>query len=519
MRLLSKNKGILILFLVTLALRAFLVLTARGIASDGCLYGWLAKEITRGNFYKVFSSILPPLFPIFTAGASYILRDVELSGRMVSCLFGSLTVFPLFFLVKKIFDRKIALTTVFFFIVHPYLSQASGEVLTEALYFFFVTSIAYLSWMAIQKRKWALFLAVGLLLSLAFLTRFEGFFLTFLALGWIWLTNLPKIRTELRWKVISSSSCLIIFIIALFPYSFFVSKETGKWQTCPRQEQRVNALFKPTVDNQTPFQRAGRVLKYRIYTSVPQIPFFLSKAYHPVFLLPLFFGLIGRRRFKGFKIGEAYILSFILLRLTVLVVFQGINDRYLYAFVPMALCWAGTGFWEIDYRLQEKFEDKSLSVGGYNISCFSIIILVVIMAICLPRALRPIRGHRAIQREAGHWLRENAEQEEFIVVAPSPQEAFHAGAKWYVLKGQIYAEVLSNAKRKGADFIIIDKDIDKICPNFRDSAKTDGLEIFTRKFEESHKKIVIYKLKKWKPDVIKFIIPKRSLESFCARCM
>jgi len=496
MRLLSRNKEILILFLVTLALRAFLVLTARGIANDGCAYAWLAKEIAGGNFHEAFRSIWPPLYPIFTAGASYIFRDFELSGRMVSCLFGSLTVFPLFFLVKNIFDRQIALVTVLFFIVHPYLFQASGEVLTEALYYFFLTSIASLSWIAIQKRRWALFLVVGLMLPLIFLTRFEGFALIFLVLGWIWLTNLPKFRAEIRWKLISSFFCLIIFMIALFPYLFFVSKEAGKLQICARQEHNIDAFFKPDSDNQTPLQKAGVLLKYKISTNVPRIPFYLARAYYSVFLLPLFFGLIGRKRLKGFKIGEAYILSFILLRITVLVVFAGINTRYLYACVPMALCWAGTGFWEIDYRLQEKFKDKSLSIGRSTVSRFSIIILVVIMAICLPRALRPIREHRAIQREAGYWLKENAGQKDFAVVSPSPQESFYAGAKWHKLEGDTYAEVINNAGRKGADFIIIDKNIDKICPDFRDSVKTDDLEIFTKKFEKSRKTIVIYKLKK-----------------------
>ncbi len=495
MRLLSRNKEILILFLITLALRAFLVLTARGIATDGCAYAWLAREITRGNFHEAFSSIWPPLFPVFTAGASYIFRDFELSGRIVSCLFASLTVFPLFFLVRNIFDRKIALITVLFFIVHPYLFQASGEVLTEALYYFFLTSVASLLWIAIQKRRKAPFLAVGLLLPLIFLTRFEGFFLVFLVLGWVWLINLPKLGTELRWKLISSSFCLIISMVVFFPYFFFVHQKTGKWQICPRQEQRVDAFFKPSSDNQTPLQKAGKALKHQISYNVPRIPFYLARAYYSVFLLLLFFGLIGRKRFKGFKIGEAYILSFILFRLTVLVVFAGINDRYLYAFVPMALCWAGAGFWEIDYRLQEKFKDKSLSVGRDRMSCFSVIILVVIMAICLPRALRPIRKHRAIQREAGYWLRENAGKKEFVVVASSPQESFYAGAKWHRLEGDTYAEVINNAKRKGADFMIINRNVDKICPDFRDSVKADDLEIFTKKFEKSQKTIVIYKLK------------------------
>lgn len=496
MRLLSRNKGILILFLVTLASRVFLVLIARGISDDACAYGELAKEIASGNFHEVFNSILPPLLPAFTAGASYIFRDIELSGRMVSCLFGSLTVFPLFFLAKNIFDKKAALITTLFFTVHPYLSQASGEVLTEALYFFFVTSIVYICWIAIQRRKRALFLVVGLLLSLAFLTRFEGFFLIFLVLGWIWLIDLLRIRTEIRWKFISSFFCLVIFIIALFPYLFFVHQETGRWQICTRQQQYENAFFKQTGDVQTSLQKICSLSKVRIIHSIPRIPFFLMRTYHPVFLLLLPFGVIRRKRLKGFKTGEGYILSYILFRITEVVFFAGITNRYFYAFIPMALCWAGTGFWEIDCRLQEKFKYKILSVCGGRISRFSIIILVVVMAICLPKGLRPIREHRAIQREVGYWLRENAGQKEFIVVAPSPQESFHAGAKWYKLEGKTYAEVINNAREKGADFIIIDRSIDKICPDFKDSVKADDLEIFTNKFEKSQRKIVVYKLNK-----------------------
>jgi 4-amino-4-deoxy-L-arabinose transferase-like glycosyltransferase len=495
MKFLNKNKEVLIMFLIALALRTFLVFTARGIATDGCSYAWLAEEIVKGNLHEVVTSILPPLFPIFTAGASYIFRDIELSGRLISCLFGSLTVFPLFILVNNIFDRKIALITVLFFMVHPYLTQASGEVLTEALYYFFITSTASLFWIALKEKKRLLFLVVGFLLSLTFLTRFEGFFLITLILAWIWLTNLSRFRAEISFKVISSFFCLIAFFMPLSPYIFFVSKDAGKLQVSSRQQHYEEYFFKPTTTEQTPLQKAGRALRSKIFISVPRIPFFLAKAYYPVFLIPLFFGLIGRRRFKGYNMGEFYILSFILFRLSVLVIFAGITTRWLLAFVPIALSWAGAGFWEIDYRLQEKFKDKNLSIGSSNINRYSIIILIVIAGICLPRALRPIRAHRVVQKEAGYWLKENAGQKDFIVVSPSHQEAFYAGAKKYTPEGKTYTEIINNAREKGAAFIIINKDIDKICPNFIESVKTEDLEIFTNKFEKSPQKIVIYKLK------------------------
>ncbi len=486
MRLLSRNREVLILFLITLAARVFLVLTARGVATDGCAYGWLAMEFAEGNFREVFNSAYPPLLPIFTVGASYIFRDFELSARMVSCLFGSLTVFPLFFLIKDIFDKKTALMTVLFFIVHPYLSQASGEVLTEALYFFFVTSIAFLSWIAIQKSKHTLFLLVGLLLCLASLTRPEGVALTFLVLGWIWLKGTNRLKNALRWKLISSLFCLSVFIVVLLPCLFYIHQETGVWQINIRQQAAINLI-----------RQEGMIgVINRFYRHTPKMLYFLSKAYYPVFLIFLFFGVIKRKMFKGFRIGEAYILSFILLGILIVMAFTGVTDRYFYSFIPMALCWAAAGFWEIDYRLQQKFKDKSLSVGKGGISRFSIIILVIVMAVCLPKGLRPIRGHRAIQKKVGYWLKENAGQKEFIVMASSPQESFHAGAKWYKLKGKTYAEVISNAREKRADFIIINKKADKICPDFRDSVKADDLEVFTNKFENSDKKIVIYKLKK-----------------------
>ena len=80
MKLIGKNKEILFLFLAALTLRFFLVFTACGIANDGCSYLWLAEAIATGDFDKIFSSILPPLFPIFIAGGSYIFQDFEITN-------------------------------------------------------------------------------------------------------------------------------------------------------------------------------------------------------------------------------------------------------------------------------------------------------------------------------------------------------------------------------------------------------------------------------------------------------
>jgi len=492
------NGEILLLYLFALGLRVFVVFTAAGIADDGCGYLFLAREIAGGNFHAIFTSVWPPLFPVFSAGASFIFRDLELAGRMVSCIFGSLTVFPLFFLVKSIFDKKTALMTVLFFAVHPYLCQASGEALSEALYFFFVTSVAAVSWFAIRKKKAGLFLPVGLLLLLTGLTRFEGFALIFLVLAWIFAAGLPNLGGNIRWKLASTFFCLIAFAAVLLPYMVSVRRDTGKWQITSRQGHHVKVSLNAPGETRT--ERAKYLLRYKIYPNIRLIPASLAKAYHPVFVPLLFFGLIGRKRLRGFRLGEIYILSFAVFRLTVLTVFAGITERYLYAFVPVTLCWAGAGFWEIDSRFQGRAGDKKLSWGLGGMSRVSMALLLVITVICLPRALKTIRGHRAVQREVGCWLKENAEQREFVVASLSPQIAFHAGAKQCRLEGQTYAELVSNAREDGADFIVADKNLDTICPDFRNSVSPDDLEIFTAGFAMSGRSILVYKLKKQAAD-------------------
>jgi len=489
-----KNGELLFLFFATLVLRLLLVLTAAGISDDGCGYLFLARDIAGGNFNSVFSSIWPPLFPILAAAASLIFRDIEISGRMVSCIFGSLTVFPLFFLVRSIFDKRTALVTVLFFAIHPYLCQASAEALSEALYFFFVTSIAFISWFAIRKKKALPFLAVGLLLLSAGLTRFEGFALVLLVLAWIWVPGLHKVRDNVGWKLTSTSFCLITFAAALFSYVVSVHRDTGKWQVTSRQSYHTKVSL--NAPGETRSEKARYLLRYKVYPNIQLIPASLAKAYHPVFLPLLFFGLIRRKRLGGFGTGDIFVLSFALYRLTLLTVFAGITVRYLYAFVPITLSWAGAGFWEIDHRLQSRPDDRKLSWGLGEMSRVSVAILAAIMVICLPRALRTIRGHRAIQREVGYWLKENAEQKEFVVASLSPQIALHAGATQCQLEGRTYAELMSNVRKDGADFMIGDENLDALCPDFRDSVNSDDLEILTRKFENSDRKMVVYKVKK-----------------------
>jgi hypothetical protein len=229
----------------------------------------------------------------------------------------------------------------------------------------------------------------------------------------------------------------------------------------------------------------------------------LGKVYYPAFFVLLPFGLIKRKKLPGFRLGEVYILSFIVSRLFVVLAIIGATDRYLYAFIPMALCWAGVGFWEINERLSEWTLARHTARMGKTASArrwsflLSSIIMLAIVGASLPKGLKPIRAHRAWQKEVGHWLKENSGLEEFTIASQRPQEAFYAGSHFYQLKppGGSYEDIMLKTRAARVDFIIVDKKFDRICPDFWDKFDPQDLEIVIHQLEKVSDRATIYRLK------------------------
>jgi len=489
------RKIVLVLFIAAFALKLFMVLTAKGVAADGCAYLWLAKALPKmpSPYYPHY----PPFLPILTRLFSYIFGDVELSGRMVSLFLGSLTVFPLFFLVKDIFDRKVAALTVFFYIIHPYLLQASAEVLTEATYFFLLTSIAYLAWVGIQRKKVFLFVPIGILLLLISMTRWEGLLPTFVVTGWLWLYRIRTIRKEWRWKLAASAICLGLLVI--FASIFMVLFHQSPARLIRIRTNRVKANFLYGEDfyepGLAPYLKIAQRMPRRLLLNFPDALQGLAKSYYPAFLIFLPFGLIKRKRLPRFRLGEAYILSFIMPRYLAFSANIPINDRYLYAFIPMALSWAAVGFWEIDERFSEWGPVQGKASARHWSFLTSSIIILAILGACLPRGLRPIRAHRAWQKEVGRWLKENSGLAEFTIASQKPQEAFYAGAGFHRVTWGSYEDIMLKARSAGADFLIVDRKFDRICPDFWNKLNPQDLELVSHPLAKIDEHAKIYRLK------------------------
>ena len=137
------KRNLLTLLGLAAAIRVYLYFHTYLVSMDGAFqFIPLAKLFAEGNFKAALGHGQLPLYPILIALLSKTGLDFETSGRLVSLIFSLMTVFPLYFLGKKIFNSKIAFVGCMFFAIHPYLARFSVDVLKDPLYVcLFISSI------------------------------------------------------------------------------------------------------------------------------------------------------------------------------------------------------------------------------------------------------------------------------------------------------------------------------------------------------------------------------------------
>ena len=225
----SQRKKLFSLTGIAFVLRLYLVLTAKGIDPDGTVYLMVAKDLVERNYYKAFSNVVPPFYPFLTAFLYPITGDLELAGRIVSLILGTLTILPVYFLGKRLFGESIATFSSVLAVFQPYLAQFSGSVLTESTYTFLIAWGVLAGLKGFDSKSKGLMFLLGLLLGLAYLTRPEGIGFAVLILIWIFLFDGFRFWQSLKEKFSMAFSLMAGVLIFAFPYILFLHEVTGRW--------------------------------------------------------------------------------------------------------------------------------------------------------------------------------------------------------------------------------------------------------------------------------------------------
>ena len=130
----SLRRDILLLLLLAFVLRAGpLVLVPRVIDSPDAVYYLTEAEKYTGLALSELDPKIPPLYPILAAVLHVLIPDLEWAARIVSLIFSTLTIVPVYLLAREMHGRASARVAAVLVSIWPWLMDYGGRVTTEAL--------------------------------------------------------------------------------------------------------------------------------------------------------------------------------------------------------------------------------------------------------------------------------------------------------------------------------------------------------------------------------------------------
>ena len=489
-------KVLLGLLALAFLLRLPLLFFPEVIHNDGAAYILHAKLVLIGNWSM---GKTPPLYPLLIALFHFITPNGELAGIWVSVIFGTLLVLPVFFLGREIFNKSVGLIAALFAVFHPLLYTASGSVLSESIYYFFMTTAVLFGWKAFCQGRFFQTILFTLFTTLAYLTRPEGVGLIFIFAFWVLFISPP--HQQRRWT--RRMGIFILAVLSFFvfsvPYLVQLKKETGRWGISGKVSISMGSLSEgekvPSIDE------IGKRREFPLLSLVNDpitaiekivLGFFSSiykfqQALNPLLFLFVLLVVIWKRNHPYTLKGDFYLLSHFIFFFGLVLPFFWITRRYTSQLIPISLPWAAFGFlglinW-ISPRLKEGKLKKRISV--------LLLSLILIGLFAQGRVIHP-RSHRFIQREVGLWMKDYLPRDGKIM-SSLPQEAFYAELPWVRMPQGSYEEIIETARSNGVQYLVIDEKIEEDSPGFWEKVRRGNL-IQLLDYKRENRRMVIFQI-------------------------
>ena len=230
------DRYIWLILIISLSVRIYLSIFTYVIKNDSVAYMQNAKYFASGDFSSALGHDYHPLYSLIMAVLYKAVPNMELSGTIVSVLFGTLTVIVFYLIGKSVFDRKISFVSSIILAFHPYAVRFSADIISDSTYFFFFISALGLGYFAITNRKLLLFALTGICSAFAYLTRPEGIGIIIIVAFWCALKDCVKIKVLWKEKLVSILILVVSFLIFSMPYLVFIEKETGSWSLTKKKK-------------------------------------------------------------------------------------------------------------------------------------------------------------------------------------------------------------------------------------------------------------------------------------------
>lgn len=151
---------IAVILLLALVLRAVRPLVVDRITKDGPLYVLMVQDINNGDLNKAFdrNTRMPPLYLFMMLGLHKIGMPIEIAGRLISIIAGTLLIIPVYLIAEMVFNSRMGAMGAFLIAVNPDLVRSSAKIMRDSLFLLLLFVAVYFIMKAMKSDKWNLHL-------------------------------------------------------------------------------------------------------------------------------------------------------------------------------------------------------------------------------------------------------------------------------------------------------------------------------------------------------------------------
>ncbi|MCU0644497.1 MAG: glycosyltransferase family 39 protein [bacterium] len=514
-----KYQSLFIIIAIALLVRLFFLRFEYAAGWDEINYLKLGASGAIHGFSHVLHPYWSPLYPFTIALMGKVCPNYELAGRLVSIIFGTLLIVPVYFFSRKHFGRRAAILNSLLIAFFPALIESSTADETEPLYIFVAVTGILTGFSVLNHKSVFRAFVVGILFAFAYLTRPEGIGLYFVFIGILVCVTLFEI---VMYRKFRSALILIVvtlgFVITSSPYLIYLKKTTGQWTISSKgttnfqgeisvmenadKSDGLNPWLKLSKDNTTlpddDIYHTGEFLKKSYQpvagnkTSEEQqvvsaTLFLIVKKFLKNFLqvikggiaqvlgLPILaliiLGLWGKAWDKKRMIRDGYLLTYVGFFWFIVVPMFHFTERYMLPMVPIVLIWSGIGIEYLMEWFEKTWESFDLKLKSNKMVMLrNAFILIFIASLFIPAYIRVIArnpfdatewAEPVEQKKAGLWLKKYCGNEVPVVMAWSHAVSFYAGN--YNINQSITIphndldRALVYAKYRGAGFLALNE--------------------------------------------------------------
>lgn len=404
------------------------------ISDDGVGYMRVAEGFATGEYSATFHAVYPPLYPFFISLFSNLTGDFETAGRLVSLIFGTVAIAVAYSLAKLIYNETIGLLTALLVAIHPYMIRYSGEVLTEGLYYTIFTLTVLVGYKALVTKNTVYMVLVGLLSSMAYLTRPEGIALLPLTFIWLFFFNSQNIYSDIPRKIYLAVIGTILFLLASLPYLNFVYESTSG--TSISGKSNISYAVASLFNNDLALRNFNMLTEN--FVPAFTVPLFI------LFILGLFVIYKSQPKEKDY-----FLLSIIAFYSIVYIVVRP-DTRYFVELMSLYLIFSAHGLIFIKEFIEKSFKEK------FNYSFYIIIFLITLFG---SYQGMEIKRHHVAEKETALWLKATYGKGIKImtynptVLGELPIFVYYSEGKHFTLPKGTFKDALEMAREMGIEVI------------------------------------------------------------------